>query len=69
VKLLKGKRLTPVMRVENQSFSVGSGGGSDRKAGLYLISALMDALFHLQVNISFFCWTKLREKVAALAVL
>jgi hypothetical protein len=67
--LLKGKRLTPVMRVENQSFGVGSGGGSDRKAGLYLISALKDALFHLQVNISNFRWKKLREKVASKALL
>jgi hypothetical protein len=65
VKLLKGKRLTPVMRVENQSFGVKGGKGSDRKAGLCLISALSDALFHLQVNISRFRWTKLREKVAA----
>jgi hypothetical protein len=36
VKLLKGKRLTPVMRVGNQSFGVGSVGGiPDRKAGLW----------------------------------
>ena len=69
MKLLKGKRLTPVMRVGNQSIAVGSGEGSDRKAGLRLISAVNDALFHSQVNISFLCWTKPREKVAALAVL
>jgi hypothetical protein len=28
------------------------------------ISVLKDALSHLQVNISFFRWTKLQEKVA-----
>jgi hypothetical protein len=30
-----------------------------------IISVLKDALSHLQVNISFFRWTKLQEKVAA----
>jgi len=33
---------------------VGSGKGSDRKADLCPIFAAGDALFHLQVNISFF---------------
>jgi hypothetical protein len=65
VKLLKGKRLTPVMRVENQSFAVGSCGRSDRKAGVCFIFVVSDALFHLQVNISLLCWTKLQGKVAA----
>ena len=65
MKLLKGKRLTPVMRAENQSFVVGKRVGSDRKAGLCVLSAASDALFRLQANISFFCWTKLQEKVAA----
>jgi hypothetical protein len=51
--------------VENQSFALGSCKGSDRKAGFCFIFGVRDALFHLQVNISFFCWTKLREKVAA----
>ena len=69
MKLLKGKRLTPVMRVGNQSCAVRSGKGLDRKAGLCLIFAVGDALFHLQVNISFFRWTKPQENVAALAVL
>jgi hypothetical protein len=59
---LKGKRLTPVMRAENQSFAVGSCVGSDRKAGLCCISAVSDALFRLQANISFFCWTKLLRR-------
>jgi hypothetical protein len=45
VKLLKGKRLTPVMQLENQSIAVSGGGGSDRKAGLYLTLAVIDALF------------------------
>jgi len=44
---------------------VRSGRGSDRKAGFCFIFVASDALFHLQVNISFFCWTKRREKVAA----
>ena len=41
----------------------------DRKAMLCLISGIWDALLHLQVNISFFCWKKLQGNVAALAVL
>ena len=53
------------MRMKNQLMLVESGTGSDRKAGLCFISAVIDALFHLQVNISFLCWTKLQEKVAA----
>ena len=59
MKLLKGKRLTPVMQVGNQSIVMGSGKGSDRKAGLCLIFVARDALFHQQVNISFLRWTKL----------
>ena len=58
MKLLKGKRLTPVMRMENQSFAVGSCGRSDRKAGACSIFAVSDALFHLQVNISFDRWKR-----------
>jgi hypothetical protein len=42
-------RLTPVMRVENQSFAMGSCGRSDRKAGVCFIFVVSDALFHLQV--------------------
>jgi hypothetical protein len=45
---VKGKRLTPVMRVENQSFAMGSCGRSDRKAGVCFIFVVSDALFHLQ---------------------
>jgi hypothetical protein len=40
------------MRVENQSFAMGSCGRSDRKAGVCFIFVVSDALFHLQVNIS-----------------
>jgi hypothetical protein len=69
VKLLKGKRLTPVLRVGNQSRCSDEWQGLDRKADLCLIVAAGDALFHLQVNISFFRWTKPQENVAALAVL
>jgi hypothetical protein len=64
-KLLKGKRLTPVMRMKNQSMVVRSGRGSDRKAGFCFIFVASDALFHLQVNISLLCWTKPQGKVAA----
>jgi len=54
-----------VVRVENQSFAVGSCGRSDRKAGVCFIFVVSDALFHLQVNISLLCWTKPQGKVAA----
>jgi hypothetical protein len=69
VKLLKGKRLAPVMRSGNQSIKVESCGSLDRKASFCCIFALMDALFCMQVNISFVCRTKPQGNVAALAVL
>jgi hypothetical protein len=53
------------MREENQSFEIGSCGRSDRKAGVCFIFVVSDALFHLHVNISLLCWTKLQGKVAA----
>jgi hypothetical protein len=39
---------------------MGSCGRSDRKAGVCFIFVVSDALFHLQVNISLLCWTKLQ---------